>query len=192
MPALPAADAAAMEAARARAELQFGRDGSLARYIRDLWCCYAERTHNAALTLNWPAGVVQAKLECFLTKLIDHSFRTKHPQGTRVETEWPAQMCQAAFWWEIRAMVECSDEWRQVQEKLVELAEWQASRTPADIIDQAAKERGYSHDGLAQEIGVSPDTLTRIKKEHLVSAESYRKVAEFLGCTPEDLKPPQE
>ncbi len=199
LPALPPASAARVEAARAQAEVWFhgeaAKDRSipaleetLAGYIFDLWYHYAFETYNAALALDWPAGVVRLKVAGFTTRLIEQTFNQKHPLGTKAAVQWPAQVCQANFRRAMRAMIQASDEWRQLQEGLAQLA---LSQVPgaADLIESAARERHLTHEGLADQIGISGDTLTRIKKETPVSDDSYRKVAACLDRPPDELKP---
>jgi hypothetical protein len=122
---------ARIEAERAKAEIWFNKevkkvktlkafDEALLGYVFHVFFTYATELFNAGLELEWPAAEVRQRLEKGLACVIDEGF-SKHYASNAVG--------ERLFFRKFATnQIRASEEWREVQTKLKELAEREAAR----------------------------------------------------------------
>jgi hypothetical protein len=131
----PIAEARArIEAERAEAEIWFSEqvkqsnnrdasDGVLLGYVFSVFFAYADEIFDAGLKLRWPAAEVRERIDGALNGVIDEAFSSKHPgRDTAWEPAWHERFQKAAS-----EHIRTSEEWRDLQASLKELAEWEAA-----------------------------------------------------------------
>lgn len=161
---------ARIESDRAEAELWFNEaikgakdrrhlDGALLEYVRRVFFSFAEHTYNAALEINRPVAELREALEGALSTIVEQTFHSKHYNRDTAG----AHLFEAGFRNRTTDHIRASDEWRQVQQKLKELADWQA--------EHAEKTEG-----------ARPSLISRLPKKALMrmEAETARFIADYI------------
>jgi hypothetical protein len=141
---------ARIEAERAKAELWFTeagkeaktekeKDEALVDYVFHRFMAFAQETYNASIEMDSPMAAAELRdaIEGALSTIIDQTFRSKHYCRNIPDQPFDNIGSKARFTELTANEVFSSDEWHQIQEKLKELAEWQAEnsteRTPSLI-----------------------------------------------------------
>jgi hypothetical protein len=94
-------------------------DEILLGYLCHLFFAYVEELINAGLESGWPAGEIRIKIEKALHGAIEEAFSEKHYR--RADPFW-----LPGFRFSATNHVYASEEWREIQAKLSEIAEWEA------------------------------------------------------------------
>jgi hypothetical protein len=134
---------ARVEAGRAGAELWFNKqvkkakttkdfDETLLGYVFDVFFLYAQEFFNVGLELKWPAAEVRERIEKALDGVVDEAFASKHYS----RNSSGSHLDRAAFRHSATNQIRFSDEWGSIQEKLRELAEWEAAGGDGRYLDR--------------------------------------------------------
>jgi hypothetical protein len=165
---------AKIEVQRAEAELRFSEQNQLAAalpkaesykfrktalygHVFDRVISFARETYNAWLTMNRPVAELRDTLEHDEREIIDETFESKHPNRDERGLIWP-KMITWKDHFRKTALDDLHDspEWREIEERIQELAEWQAENGTCDnpindsgAIDNKTGETGESETGAS-------------------------------------------
>ena len=98
-----------------------------------LACNCAAIIFNAALEMNWPVSSVRSKIESVLNLALRDAFDVAEPDHAHDREFW-----LRAFRSRWSAAVKASDEWREIEDKLLELANYQADAEDGRAVEEPA------------------------------------------------------
>jgi hypothetical protein len=122
---------ARIEADRAKAELWYlkviktattnaDRNTTLLQYVLWVYFCYAREIVNLAIELKHPVDSVRRKVENAIAGVAAEAFESKHYNATE-------RYFKAGFLKSANEAIRRSPEWTNIQRKLKQIAEWQAT-----------------------------------------------------------------
>jgi DNA-binding XRE family transcriptional regulator len=180
-----------IEAKRAETEIRFADEVRRATpedyevilrcYVLDRVVYFVEETYNAWIKVNLPVAKLRETIEAEMAKIINEAFDTKHRLRYTPDHPFARVSAKDLFRQAVENVIRTSDEWKQIQGALKELAEWQADNHRPRLKELRA-EATWTQETLARKAGVDVSVVKRAETGRAtLSTESRSNIAEALS-----------